>query len=123
MAIAFSDNVRIYHLLDSEFREYRSLGLKGCSKLKFSNGGQYLACVDLKEISILYSYTLEKPKKIQCFSGVNSMAFNFNDTIVTVASKDGFLQKYDLTKFQKTPESVIDKKCNFKHCIFVQGDD
>ena len=51
------------------------------------------------------------------------MAFNFNDTIVTVASKDGFLQKYDLTKFQKTPESVIDKKCNFKHCIFVQGDD
>ena len=120
MAIAFSDNVRIYHLLDSEFREYRSLGLKGCSKLKFSNGGQYLACVDLKDISVYYSYTLEKPKKTQCFSGVNSLAFNNNDTIVTAAS-NGYLQKYDLTLFQiqKTGESIINKTCNFKHCIFV----
>jgi len=64
MAIAFFDKVKIYHLLDSDIREYRVLDLKSCHKVEFSNGGQYLACVDLKEISVFYSYTLEKPKKM-----------------------------------------------------------
>ena len=124
MAIAFIDKVKIYHLLDDQYREYRVLDIKNCHSVKFSNGGQYLACVDLKEISIYYSYTLEKPRKMPCPSAhVNNLAFNYNDTQISCVSKDGFVQKYDLNKFIKTGECVIDKACNFKKCIFTQYKD
>jgi len=92
MAIAFFDKVKIFHLLDSEIREYRSLDIKNCHKVKFSNGGQYLACVDLKDISVFYSYTLDKPRKMPCPSShVNNLEFNAADTIISVVSKDGFV--------------------------------
>lgn len=39
LAVAFIDKVKIYHLLDTEIREYRVLDLKNCHKIKFSNGG------------------------------------------------------------------------------------
>jgi len=54
----------------------------------------------MKEISILYAYTLDKPHKMPCPSShVNNIEFNYNDTILTVVSRDGFIQKYDLVKF------------------------
>ena len=51
---------------------------------------------------------------------VNNLSFNYNDTVISVVSKDGFVQMYDLVKFIKTGECVIDKACNFKRCIFSQ---
>jgi WD40 repeat protein len=63
LAIGFIDKVKIYHLMQSEIRMYKSLDIKNCHTMKFSNGGQLLACVDLKDISIFNSYTLDKPKK------------------------------------------------------------
>lgn len=88
--------------------------------MKFSNGGQLLACVDLKDISIFNSYTLDKPKKQPGPSGqVSNIDFNDNDTLLTVVSRDGFIQKYDLTKgAAKTGECIIDKTCSFSSVIY-----
>ena len=66
MAVGFIDRVKIYHLMQSDIREYRSLDIKNCHTMKFSQGGQYLACIDLKDISIFHSFVLEKPKKMPC---------------------------------------------------------
>ena len=99
MAIGFIDKVKIYHLLENDIREYRVLDIKSCHNLKFSNGGHYLACIDLKDLSIFYSFSLEKPRKMPCPNSlVSNLDFNENDTIVTVVSRDGFIQKYDLLK-------------------------
>ena len=107
--------------MDYEFRLYRELEVKNCHTIKFSNKGQYLACVDLKEINIFYSYSLERPRKMQSPSqNVTNLCFNHNDTIISVVSRDGFVQKYDLLKFSKTGESIIDKQCNFRQCMFAQ---
>jgi WD40 repeat protein len=100
LAIAFIDKVKIYHLLDNEFREYRVIDQKNCHKVKFSNGGHFLVCVDFKEISVFFSFTLERLAKMPCPSPhVTNLCFNHNDTIITVVSRDGFVQKYDLLKF------------------------
>lgn len=88
--------------------------------MKFSNGGQILACIDIKEISLFYSFALDKPRKQPCPSkDVMQIDFNKNDTMIAVVSKDGFVQKYDITKnMEKKGESVIDKQCQFYSCIF-----
>lgn len=92
MAISFIDKVRVYHLMQSEIREYRTLDLKNCHTVKFSNGGQLLVCIDFKEISIFNSYYLDKPRKMQTPSSlVRNIDFNENDTIMIVVSKDGFV--------------------------------
>jgi WD40 repeat protein len=39
MAIGFSDKVKVYHLLKTDIREYRSLDIKNCNILRFSKGG------------------------------------------------------------------------------------
>jgi hypothetical protein len=53
---------------------------------------------------------------------VRNIDFNENDTIMIVVSKDGFVQKYDLVKGQKTGESVINKICNFTDVCFSKID-
>ena len=123
LAIGFIDKVKIYHLMQSEIRLYRSLDIKNCHVMKFSNGGQLLACVDLKDISIFNSYTLDKPKKTPGPSNmVSNIDFNDNDTLLTVVSKDGFIQKYDLLKnAAKTGECIIDKVCSFSSVIYSKS--
>ena len=120
LAIGFIDKVKIYHLMQSEIRMYKALDIKNCHTMKFSNGGQLLACVDLKDISIFNSYTLDKPKKQPGPSSqVSNIDFNDNDTLLTVVSRDGFIQKYDLTKgAAKTGECIIDKTCSFSSVIY-----
>jgi WD40 repeat protein len=86
LAISFFDKVKIYHLLDSDIREYRVLDIKNQHLIKFSKGGQYLACVDQKDISIYFSYTLEKPKKYSHSGNISSLDFNDDDTIFTISS-------------------------------------
>ena len=60
MAIGFIDKVKVYHLMQSEIREYRSLDIKNCHTMKFSNGGQLLACCDYKDLHVFNSYTLDR---------------------------------------------------------------
>lgn len=123
LAIAFIDKVKIYHLLDNDIREYRVLEAKGQHLIKFSNGGQYLACVDQKDLSVYYSYTLEKPRKISCPPDVSNLDFNDNDTLITISSKLGYIQKYDLTKVTKFGDGIIAKVWNFSSCIFTKDFD
>lgn len=46
LAIAFTDKVKIYFIMDGEFKIYRELDLKKCKVLRYSTMGQYLSCVD-----------------------------------------------------------------------------
>lgn len=40
--------------------------------MKFSNGGQVLACVGVKDINLFYTFALEKPRKVACPSNLVS---------------------------------------------------
>jgi hypothetical protein len=40
---------------------------------------------------------------------VSQIDFNYDDSIITVVSKDGFIRKYDIVKDTKSGEGVIDK--------------
>ncbi|EAR88012.2 WD domain, G-beta repeat protein (macronuclear) [Tetrahymena thermophila SB210] len=67
LAAGFIDKLRIYHVLQDELRTYKELGVKNCTVMKFSTGGQFLAIAYPKtknqsnqySISIYNSYTLQ----------------------------------------------------------------
>ena len=78
-----------------------------------------MVCVDLKEINIFNSFTLEKPRSMPCPTGVvSNLDFNYNDTVVAVVSLDGFVQKYDILSGEKVGESIIDKSFRFSGVAF-----
>ena len=64
------DKVHIMHILHDKLRLFRALEIKNCNKMKFSNGGQFLALTDQKNIYIYASYTMENllpnNKPIKC---------------------------------------------------------
>jgi hypothetical protein len=59
--------------------------------MKFSSS-QVLACVGVKDINLFYIIVLEKPRKIACPSNlVSQIKFKYDDSIITVVSKDGWI--------------------------------
>lgn len=114
LAIAQIDKVKVVHIMDSEFRDYREIDIKNCKQVKFSNGGHLLTCVDNKDINVFNFFNYSRPHKMQSPSGkVTDLCFNHDDTVMTVVTEDGFIQKYDLVKFIKTGENFINKKFKF----------
>lgn len=78
MAVGFQEKIRVMHILHNELRDYKTIQIKCCKKMKFSNGGHILACVDSKDIHLYASYTLEPIAKLGCSfaSKLSSLAFN-----------------------------------------------
>lgn len=61
MAIGFKDKVKVFHLMQQDIRLFVTLDIARVHLIKFSNGGQILACVDHKDINLYQSYALDKP--------------------------------------------------------------
>ena len=70
------------HILNDQLRDYKTIEIKSCKKMKFSNGGHILACVDYKDIHLYSSYTLEPIAKLKCTfaAKMSDISFNDNDT-------------------------------------------
>lgn len=120
MAAGFIDRVRVMHVLDDELRDFRSLEHRNCSKLKFSNGGQFLVIVEQKFFFVYASYTLEKLAQNKCPSpSVTSIDFNDKDTAFGMVSSDGFIYRFDIMAMKLKGDGNIDRACDFKSCIFV----
>lgn len=124
MAAGFIERVMICHILHDELRTFLTLEIKNCSKMKFSNGGQYLALTDQKNLFLYASYTMENllpnNKPIKCPStSISQIAFNEKDTFMVLISNDGFVFRFDLITFQKKGECNIERFVDFKACIFL----
>lgn len=54
---------------------------------------------------------------------MSNLDFNDNDTLVTISTKQGYIQKYDLTRVARSGEGNIQKAWNFSSCIFAKDFD
>ena len=80
-------------LRDPPFHTYE---VKHTKMIKFSSGGQYLACVDNKKIRLYSTFGLDNvlhgDDSIQCPApGVSDICFSDMDTRMTVVTEEGFL--------------------------------
>ena len=119
MAAGFVDKVRVMHILDDELRDFRILDHKNVSKMKFSNGGQFLVIVEQRMFYIYSSYTLELLTKNKSASTtISSISFNTNDTGMAMTA-EGFVSRYDLVNFKFKGEGTIDRNCDFRSSLFI----
>jgi len=89
--------------------------------MKFSTGGQYLVIVEPKFFIVYSSYTLEILAKCKSVSlNITSISFNERDTCFGMVSQDGFVYRFDLVNMKVKGEGDIDKKCDFRSCIFLK---
>ena len=128
MAAGFVDKIRLYHILHNGIRPFRNVDIKGCKKIKFSNGGQWFAAVDNKFLHFYNSYTLERiggEEKLMN-EDVTDLRFNPDDTCLAICTSQGFVFRYRTTGILKklSDDGYLDKDkdIRFTSCQFVEGD-
>ena len=88
--------------------------------MKFSSGGQYLWAVDQKNMIVYSTFTLEKLKVIQCISNqISCLAFNPDDSQISLISYDGFFQRYSQILFSKEGDQDLCKTNEYKACVYL----
>lgn len=127
VAAGFKDKIRIYHVLHDDLRIFRNIEGKHCSKIKFSNGGQWLACIVQKFLYIYRAYTLECVFIEKLSSAqITDLRFSKNDTCCCLVTADGFVQRwiYADNEFQKLNDGAIsNKSLDFRSCQFINDKD
>ena len=110
MVVALADQIRLYHILHPDIKQFNSYEIKNTKRIRFSAGGQYLCAVDHKNIHIFSTYSLERVRNLQIPpNSMNTIAFNFNDSRLVFISADGIVQNFDLNIFNRIGENRIDR--------------
>ena len=57
LVVCFSDSIRLMNILDTKLVTFKSLPIRECREIVFSNGGHLFACANDKEVWIYKFYT------------------------------------------------------------------
>ena len=125
MAVAFDDNLRVFHILYQELEEFHIYQIRHIKQLKFSSGGQYLLAATAKHIHVISTYEMEEVGRLPPPSQHTShLSFNERDSCVSAVSSDGFMQRYLLPGLKKLGESpIIVRGCHFTSSLFLSNQD
>lgn len=122
--MALDEQIRLYHLLHPEIKQFNSFELKNIKKIRFSAGGQYFCAVDHKNIYIFHTYSLKQVRNLVIPPNqMNSISFSFDDSRIVFISADGILQNFDLNDFGRIGENRIDRAYSYKSALYVSHDD
>ena len=118
------DKISIYNVLGQEFSSQpRTLQIKACKEIKFSNGGHLFACAyGTNAIWVYNFYTEDCPQFYQCKGHVNRVRcidWFENDTGFTSCGIDGNVYYYDLIVQKETLQRLNEKDFNQKNVNFT----
>lgn len=120
LAVGLQDQLKVFHLMHDDFRLFHCFDIKKSSKLKFSQGGHLLVVATDKHVYFISTYGLEVLSKLDSPSSlVTCLAFNANDSILSLTSSNGFHQRYDIVNLKKRGEAFIDKSINYRSVVFL----
>lgn len=114
---ALLDKIAIYNVLGQEFSaNSRTLQIKGCREIRFSNGGHLFACaVGLNSVYVYNFYTEDCPPYFQCKGHVNKVRcidWWENDMGFTSCGQDGNVYFYDLIYQKENQQRLSEKDFN-----------
>ena len=118
------DKISIYNVLGQEFSSQpRTLQIKACKEIKFSNGGHLFACAyGTNAIWVYNFYTEDCPQYYQCKGHVNRVRcidWFENDTGFTSCGIDGNVYYYDLIVQKETLQRLNEKDFNQRAVSFT----
>ena len=123
VAVATNDQIKIFHVLHRELREFHSIDskeIKNIKKVNFTNGGQFICITDSKAIHLYDTFTLTPIGNLQISPATSSsVSFNQSDSMMVFTTHEGMLQNYDLCNLQKIGENSISRSFEYKSAIYT----
>lgn len=121
MAVALQDQIRLYHILHPDLKQFNSHEHKNTKRIRFSQGGQYYVAIDGKRMRVFSTYSLEEVRSLQIPpSPISTISFNYNDSRLVFISEDGQIQSFDLEEWKKVGENRNDRAFSYKNAVYLQ---
>ena len=123
LLVALQDKIYMCNVLSKSIKDYKSIMIKGCNEIRFSNGGHLFACVaHEKQIHVFDFYTCHLPERMM-FTGHNgrimSIDWFHNDMGFTTCGVDGNIYFYNLYKGNDQGVRDHERDITFKKAKFT----
>lgn len=107
LAIAFQSEIRLFDILHDRVSEKGRIAIRRCADLRFSHGGQFLACCANNNLSIYSKYPGVLSLSLHRHIGaIKSLRFSIDGSVIFTAGADGAVFAHRLTD-----EKTIDEIC------------
>ncbi|KMZ90790.1 hypothetical protein PVMG_02958 [Plasmodium vivax Mauritania I] len=114
LLVAFTDKLRLFHILYNKLKIKKEFFLKNCSCCKFSNGGSFMAVSKISTIYIYKTYTYELLYVLKSHVNyITDLVWSCNDFSVFSIGKDGYLFEYSLHNNGNKNMEVMQKEKKF----------
>ncbi|GAB68625.1 hypothetical protein PCYB_134990 [Plasmodium cynomolgi strain B] len=114
LLVAFTDKLRLFHILYNKLKIKKEFFLKNCSCCKFSNGGSFMAVSKISTIYIYKTYTYELLYVLKSHVNyITDLVWSCNDFSVFSIGKDGYLFEYSLYNNGNKNMEVMQKEKKF----------
>ena len=130
IVIGFADKLRLMNILMDDIRGYKDFSIKGCTEVKFSNGGQYFAAINASAVQIYETYTFNNIATLRGHTAkVTSLWWYFDDSKLITSSTDNSVLVWNIHNNSRTQEHQH-KGCSYlsacldnKQLLYASGND
>eukprot|EP00397_Hematodinium_sp_SG-2012_P003973 GEMP01003983.1.p1 GENE.GEMP01003983.1~~GEMP01003983.1.p1 ORF type:complete len:1382 (+),score=370.47 GEMP01003983.1:167-4312(+) len=118
LIVGFSDKLRLMNLLMEDMRTFKDLPIKACRECRFSNGGQYFACVNSNQIQVYKTYTCELVANLRGHNNkVRSLSWTMDDATLVSAGIDGAVYEFNIIQEGRRVSDYVLKGTSFSSVI------
>ncbi|SOV82504.1 conserved Plasmodium protein, unknown function [Plasmodium reichenowi] len=120
LMVAFTDKLRIFHILYNKLKIKKEFFLKNCSCCKYSNGGNFMAVSKISTIYIYKTYTYELLYVLKSHVNyISDIIWSSNDFSIFSIGQDGYFFEYSLYNNGNKMIEVLQKEKKFL-CIDLE---
>ncbi|ETO14419.1 hypothetical protein RFI_22950 [Reticulomyxa filosa] len=121
IAVGFHDKLRLMNVLMDDLQIYQDFSIKGCTQVKYSNGGHLLAAVNASVIQIYTTYSLQIVTILKGHTAkIHSIWWSLDDRQIITTSADNSIFIWDIinnTQYQQHQN----KEIHYNSAIIAPG--
>ena len=130
IVVGLADKLRLMNILMDDIRGYKDFSIKGCTQVKFSNGGQYFAAINASAVQIYETYTFNNVATLRGHTAkVTNLWWYFDDSQLITSSTDNSVLVWNIHNNSRTQEHQH-KGCSYlaacldnKQLLYASGND
>ena len=116
IVVALNDKIQFMNVFSNELKTFKSISIKNCIEIQFSNGGHLVACMNLFSIQVFNFWTCHCPEEynFKIHAGkVKSITWYEDDSGFISSGMDGAVYHWDLKDNNSQNNEWIDKSTTF----------